>query len=142
MQLPDLSLFVVMAVFWATYAVLRVFVFTPLGKILKDREDSTAASAAALEAAVSREKETLAAVDQKLTEARRAAMAAREAARQEASARRQAIVDDAREKSRAAADEFQKKLEAEAGAAREELRRGASAVAAEIAEVALGRKVA
>ena len=142
MQLPDLSLFVVMAVFWATYAVLRVFVFTPLGKILKDREDQTAASAAALEAAVSREKETLAAVDQKLTEARRAAMAAREAARQEASARRQAIVDDAREKSRAAADEFQKKLEAEAGAAREELRRGASAVAAEIAEVALGRKVA
>ena len=142
MQLPDLSLFVVMAVFWATYAVLRVFVFTPLGKILKDREDQTAASAAALEAAVSRERETLAAVDQKLTEARRAAMAAREAARQEASARRQAIVDDAREKSRAAADEFQKKLEAEAGAAREELRRGASAVAAEIAEVALGRKVA
>jgi F0F1-type ATP synthase membrane subunit b/b' len=142
MQLPDLSLFVVMAVFWATYAVLRVFVFTPLGKILKDREDQTAASAAALEAAVSRERETLAAVDQKLTEARRAAMAAREAARQEASARRQAIVDDAREKSRAAADEFQKKLEAEAGAAREELRRGASAVAAEIAEIALGRKVA
>jgi F-type H+-transporting ATPase subunit b len=142
MQLPDLSLFVIMAVFWATYVVLRVFVFTPLGKILGEREDATAAAALALEAAVAREKETLAAVEQKLTEARRAAMSAREAARQETSARRQAILDDARQKARAAADEFQKKLEAEAGAAREELRRGAAAIAAEIAEVALGRKVA
>jgi len=142
MQLPDLSLFVVMAVFWATYAVLRMSVFAPIGSILREREDAIAAASAALDAAVSRERETLAAVDQKLTEARRAAMSAREAARQEASARRQAIVDDSREKARAAADEFQKKLEAEAGAAREELRRGASAIAAEIAEIALGRKVA
>ena len=112
MQLPDLSLLAIMVVFWATYAVLRAFVFTPLGKILRDREDSAAASAAALDAAVAREKETLAAVDLKLTEARRAAMSAREAARQEASARRQAVLDEAREKSRAAAAEFQKKLEA------------------------------
>jgi F0F1-type ATP synthase membrane subunit b/b' len=142
MQLPDLSLFVIMAVFWATYVVLRAFVFTPLGKILEEREKSTASAAAALEAAIARERETLAAVDEKLTEARRAAMQAREAARQEASARRQAAVDEAREKARASADEFQKKLEAEAVAAREELRRGASALAAEIASTALGRKVA
>jgi F0F1-type ATP synthase membrane subunit b/b' len=142
MQLPDLSLFLIMAVFWATYVVLRVFVFTPLGKILGDREVATAAASAALEAAVTREKETLAAIEQKLTEARRTAMTAREAARQEAAARRQSILDGAREKSRAAADEFQKKLEGEAGGAREELRRGAAAIAAEIAETALGRKVA
>ncbi len=142
MQLPDLSLLVIMVVFWATYAVLRVFVFTPLGKILRDREDSAAASASALDAAVAREKETLAAVDQKLTGARRAAMSAREAGRQEASARRQAILDEARDRARAAADEYQRKLEAEAAGAREELRRGASAIAAEIAELALGRRVA
>jgi F-type H+-transporting ATPase subunit b len=142
MQLPDLSLLLVMVVFWATYAVLRVSVFTPLGKILEEREAATAAASGALEAAVERERETLAAVEQKLTGARRDAMAAREAARQKAAARRQEIVDRARDDARGAAEEFQKKIDAEAATAREELRRGASAVAAEIAELALGRKVA
>ncbi|HEX7580395.1 MAG TPA: hypothetical protein VF580_10370 [Thermoanaerobaculia bacterium] len=142
MQLPDLSLLLVMAVFWATYAVLRVFVFTPLGRILGEREAATAAAAGALEAAVARERETLAAVDEKLTAARRAAMSAREAARQGASARRQGIVEAAREDARVSAKEYQKKLDAEVAAAREELRRGASVIAGEIAELALGRKVA
>jgi F0F1-type ATP synthase membrane subunit b/b' len=142
MQLPDLSLLLVMAVFWATYAVLRRFVFTPLGRILGEREVATSQSAAALEAAVARERETLVAVDQKLTAARRAAMAAREAARQSASSRRQGIVDAAREDARASAEEYQRKLEAEVAAARGELRRGASVIAGEIAEMALGRKVA
>jgi len=142
MQLPDLSLFAIMVVFWATYLVLRAFVFTPLGKILGEREATVSASSASLEAAVSREKEMLAAVEQKLTEARRGAMAARDAARQTASARRQAILDASRESGRTAAAEFQKKLEAEAVLVREELRKSAATMAAEIAQAALGRKVA
>jgi len=142
MQLPDLSLFAIMVVFWATYLVLRAFVFTPLGKILGEREATVSSSTASLEAAASREKEMLAAVELKLTEARRGAMAARDAARQTAAAGRQAVLDASRESSRAAAAEFQKKLEGEAALVREELRKGAQAVASEIAQAALGRKVA
>ncbi len=142
MQLPDLSLLVIMALFWATYLVLRTFVLNPLGKILLGREDATSEAAEALERAVSREKETLASVDQKLTDARREAMTAWEAARQEVAARRQALLDSSREKARAEVAEFQKKMESEVTSAREELRRGAVAIASEIAEASLGRRVA
>ena len=37
MQLPDLSLLLVMVIFWATYVVLRGFVLKPLGAILEER---------------------------------------------------------------------------------------------------------
>ena len=33
MQLPDLSLFLVVIIFWATYLVLRKFLLSPLGAV-------------------------------------------------------------------------------------------------------------
>lgn len=142
MQLPDLSLLLIMAIFWATYAVLRVFVLKPLGAILEERERAVASSTAALAAMLEREKETLLGIDRRLTEARRDALAARHAARAEANAKRQAVLDDAREKARLAAADAQGRLEKDIEAARSELAKTARATAVEIASLALGRRIA
>jgi F0F1-type ATP synthase membrane subunit b/b' len=142
MQLPDLSLFLIMAIFWATYAVLRMFVLKPLGSILEERERAVASSTAALAAMLDQEKETLLGIDRRLTEARRDALAARHAARAEANAKRQAVLDGAREKARLAAVDAQGRLEKEIEAARSELAKTARATAVEIASLALGRRIA
>jgi F0F1-type ATP synthase membrane subunit b/b' len=142
MQLPDLSLLLVMVIFWATYVVLRVFVLKPLGSILEERERTVAGATGALSAALDQEKETLAGIDRRLTEARREALAARQAARADANAKRQAILENARAKARAAVAEAQAKLDGQIGVARSELEKNARATAAEIASIALGRRIA
>lgn len=142
MQLPDLSLLLVMALFWATYAVLRAFVFKPLGAILDEREKKTATATEAITKALENEKETLASIDRRLTQARREALAARQASRNAANAKRQALLDETREKARLAATAAQAKLDAEVAAARAELARNVRATGGEIASLALGRRIA
>lgn len=142
MQLPDLSLLLVMAIFWATYAVLRAFILKPLGGILEARERTIQDSTAALTGMLEKEKETLARIDEQLTQARREALAARQAARGEANAKRQVILEEAHEKARRAAADAQVRLEKDVAAARAELATGARATALEIASRALGRRIA
>jgi len=142
MQLPDLSLFLVVIIFWATYLVLRKFLLSPLGAVLAEREQRVDAARAASEAALERQREVAVDLDRRLTEARREALAQREAARAAAGERRQALLDEAREKSRLVAHEAQANLEREVLAAREQLGAETKAIAGEIASYALGRKVA
>jgi F0F1-type ATP synthase membrane subunit b/b' len=142
MQLPDLSLLLAMAIFWATYAVLRTLVLKPLGGILMERERALAESTAALAAMLDEEKETLAGIDRRLTEARRDALAARQAARAEANTKRQVLLEEAREKARRAAADAQGRLQKDVLIARSELAKTALATAAEIASRALGRRIA
>jgi F0F1-type ATP synthase membrane subunit b/b' len=141
-KLPDLSLFVALALFWATYWILRQTVFKPLGSILAERETASAGAAEALDRALDSRKETLAEIDRRLTEARREAMAASDAARTAANARRAEILEAARQRARLKAAEAQKTLDAEVTRAREQLRKDAHAMASEIASRALGRKIA
>jgi F0F1-type ATP synthase membrane subunit b/b' len=142
MQLPDLSLLLIMALFWATYAVLRAYVFKPLGTILVEREKTTATATDTLAKALENEKETLADIDRRLTQTRREAIAARQAARTAANAKRQALLDETREKARLAATAAQAKLDVEVAAARAELARNVRTTAGEIASLALGRRIA
>jgi F0F1-type ATP synthase membrane subunit b/b' len=141
-QLPDLSLVAVAALFWATYWVLRQTVFRPLGGIFEEREMKVASATDALSKALEKEKETLADIDRRFTEARREAMAGKDTARTQAGARRQEALDAAREKARAAAADAQRGLDAEVAAARDQLRHEAYAMATEIASRTLGRKIA
>ena len=141
-SLPDLSLLLAVALFWATYWVLRQTVFKPLGSILDEREKTGAAATEALATALDGQKESLAEIDRRLTEARREAMATKEAARAAAAARRTELLDEARHKARQKAAEAQRELDSDVAAAREQLRRDARALAAEIATRALGRRIA
>lgn len=142
MQLPDLSLVLIAILFWATYAVLRRFLLKPLGAILAEREQRVDDARRSLERALERQREVAMDLDRRLTEARREALAHRDAVRAAAAEKRQALLDEAREKARAAAAEAQARLDREALAAREQLRSEAQALAGEIAAYALGRKVA
>jgi F-type H+-transporting ATPase subunit b len=142
MQLPDLSLLIIMVLFWATYAVLRAWVFKPLGSILVERETKAATATGALANALENEKETLASIDRRLTETRREAVAARQASRNAANAKRQELLDEAREKARLAATAAQARLDGEIAAARTELAKNVRATAGEIASLALGRRLA
>ena len=143
MQLPDLSLFLVVIIFWATYVVLRKFLLSPLGAVLAERERRVEDARAASEAALERQREVAADLDRRLTEARREALAHREAVRAAAGERRQTLLDEAREKARAVAAEAQARLDRTPRSPRA----SSSAptrkrIAAEIATYALGRKVA
>lgn len=142
MQLPDLSLLLAVAVFWATYWVLRVTVFQPLGRILEEREETTESAARSLEGALEKQRAAMTEIDERLTQARREALALHEARRQDAATTRQARLDEAREKARTAVADAQGKLETEIAAARAELEKGAAGLAAELATTALGRRVA
>ncbi len=142
MQLPDLSLLLIMVLFWATYAALRAFVFKPLGAILDEREKKTASATDSLAKALENEKETLASIDRRLTQARREALAARQASRDAANTKRQALLDETRERARVAASAAQAKLDGEVAAARAELAKNVRATAGEIASLALGRRIA
>ena len=141
-QLPDLSLLVVAALFWATYWVLRQTVFKPLAGIFEERERTVASASDALVKALQNEKETLAEIDRRLTETRREAMLAKDAVRVAANARRQQVLDAAREKARVAAADAQRSLDAQVAKAREQLRSEAHAMAEEIVSRTLGRKIA
>ena len=142
MQLPDLSLVLIAILFWATYLVLKRYLLKPLGAILAERERRVDDARRAFETALERQREVAADLDRRLTEARREALAHRDAARAAAGERRQALLDEAREKARAVAAEAQARLDRDALAAREQLRAEAHAIALEIAAYALGRKVA
>src|SRR5512143_2875313 len=102
MQLPDLSLLIALAVFWATYHVLKATVFKPLGEVLAEREKTVVAATTALQGAFDRQAQVLADVDRRLLDARREALAQRETVRAEAAARRQELLDAARAESRRA----------------------------------------
>lgn len=142
MQLPDMSLLLVLIIFWATYLVLRKFLLSPLGEVLAERERRIDAASAASDAALERQREVSQDLDRRFTEARREALAHREAVRAAAGERRQALLDAAREKARGVAAEAQARIDADALAARTQLGAEAKALAAEIASYALGRKVA
>ena len=142
MQLPDLSLLLVMALFWATFFVLRAFLLRPLGAILEEREKNAAAAADGLGKALENEREALAELDRRLTHARREALDLRQAARTEANAKRQAVLEKTREDARRVAEQAQARLEKNVAAAREDLGASASATAGDIASLALGRKIA
>ncbi len=142
MQLPDLSLLVIMAIFWGTYWVLRLFVLKPLGTFLEEREEEQAASAAALTGALEKQKRILEEIEERLTAARREAMSVRDAARGRAQAQRQELLEAAQKRARATADASLKELDTAIARTRSELAAAAPALAAELASTALGRKVA
>lgn len=142
MQLPDLSLLAVMAVFWATFFVLKAFLFRPLGRILEEREERERAGGEALEKALAAEAAAIEEIDARLTAARREALALREAARAAAAQERHAVLDEARRRGQHALEDAARRLEKDVVVARADLKAGARETAHEIASLALGRRVA
>lgn len=95
--IPDASLLVIMGIFWILYWILRVFLFAPIQEILRERRETVDTARAEHDAAMQQTEDKIDAERHRLTEARVAAAAKRDALRKEAEASRQEALGQTRE---------------------------------------------
>jgi F-type H+-transporting ATPase subunit b len=139
---PDVTLLYVMFAFIVSYAVMKRFLFRPLGAILEERDEEEA-TAARIHADSLRELESAVAEGEaRLAQARREALKARETLRGEGLARFEELLSRARDEAAAAVDAATRAIEADAARAAAELPARSRALAVELAEKILGRKLA
>jgi F-type H+-transporting ATPase subunit b len=141
-QAPDVTLLYVMFAFIVSYAVMKRFLFVPLGAILEQREEEEA-TAARIHADSLRELErAVAEGEARLAAARREALKVRETLRGEGLARFEELLSRARDEATAAVEAATRAIEADAARAAAELPSRSRALAVELAEKILGRKLA
>jgi F-type H+-transporting ATPase subunit b len=139
---PDVTLLYVMFAFIVSYAVMKRFLFRPLGAILERREEEERA-AARIHADSLRELErAVAEGEARLAQARRDALKARETLRGEGLARFEELLARAREAASASVEAASRAIEADAARAAADLPARSRALAVELAEKILGRKLA
>src|ERR1051325_7766769 len=90
---PDLSLFVVMAIFIVEYIVVSRFFIRPINDVLEAREHDTRTANEVFEAAMAKFNEETNRMEERLHIAKREAGAVRDRFRAEATAHRTAVVD-------------------------------------------------
>ncbi len=133
------SLLVMMGIFWAVYWILRVSFFTPVMNLLEKRQETISNAQGSYDTAVAATDEKLRDEHERLTEARRQALASRDQERREAQARRQAQLDAAKaeiqEKLAAAA----KELEQQVGREKQSLESQADQIASTMVDRLMGK---
>lgn len=139
---PDVTLLYVMFAFIVSYAVLKRYLFRPLGAILEQREEEER-SALRIRAESLRELErAVAQGEARLALARRDGLRDREALRLEGLTRFESLLNRAREAALAAVEAGSRAIDSDAARAAAELPTRARALAVELAEKILGRKLA
>jgi F-type H+-transporting ATPase subunit b len=141
-RLPDVTTIYVILCFVIAYAILKRYLFGPLGAILdaRDREEK---EAAALHAeTLARLQKALSEAERTLSEARREALKMREQLRAEGSSRLEARLAEASAAAAAAVESASRRIEKTAGELGGLLRDRAQTLARELAEKILGRKLA
>ena len=139
---PDVTLLYVMFAFIVSYAVMKRYLFTPLGAILERREEEERA-AAKIHAESLRELESaIAEGEARLAAARREGLRERETLRAEGLAKFERELGRARNAASAAVEKAGRKISAEASQAAQELASRSSTLAVLLAEKILGRKLA
>jgi F-type H+-transporting ATPase subunit b len=137
----DLSLFVIAALFWVGYAVLRAFFFKPLLAVMNRREARIDTARSAWEKATAEAEERLATERERLQQARRQATERRDALRREAQERRQALLEQAKAESQTELEKARLELGEQVANQRHLLASRAEALAGQIADRLLGRAV-
>lgn len=139
---PDVTLLYVMFAFVVSYAVMKRFLFRPLGAILEQREEEERAAARIHGESVRDLKRAVAEGESRLALARREALKERETLRAEGLGRFEKELTRARETATSLVEEASGTIEADAARAAAELPVRARSLAAELAEKILGRKLA
>ena len=139
---PDVTLLYVMFAFIVSYAVLKKFLFRPLGAILEQREEEELAAARIHDESLRELERAVAEGEARLALARREALKDREALRGQGLARFEQLLDQAREKASTSVDAASRTIETEAARAASDLPARARSLAVELAEKILGRKLA
>jgi F-type H+-transporting ATPase subunit b len=135
----DASLLVIVGIFWVTYFILRVFFFTPMMKLLDEREERVESAQAIYDEAISSTSASIEEERQRLAEVRRQALAKRDEQRREANEQRGATLAEVntllQEKLATAATE----LDAQVATERATLEDRARDLAAQVTRSLLGR---
>lgn len=139
---PDVTLLYVMFAFIVSYAVMKRYLFTPLGAILERREEEERA-AAKIHAESLRELErAIAEGEARLATARREGLRERETLRAEGLAKFEQDLGGARNAAAAAVEKAGQEISGEASQAARELASRSRTLAVLLAEKILGRKLA
>lgn len=138
---PDYSLFVILAIFFLTYLVVRRFFFVPINKILVERENEHRAAEQLYESALATFREATAAVESKLQEARREGSRLRDRFRSDAAASRADVLQRTNSQADAIVTEADARLKSDVMEARARIVTESESLARLAAERILGRAV-
>jgi F-type H+-transporting ATPase subunit b len=139
---PDVTLLYVMLAFIVSYAVMKRFLFRPLGAILEQREEEERSSARVHGDSIRELEQAVAEGEARLSLARREALKEREELRAQGLAKFEQDLGRAREAASSSVQGASQTIDADAQNAAAELPSRSRALAVELAEKILGRKLA
>ena len=139
---PDVTLLYVIFTFIVSYAVMKRFLFRPLGAILEQREEEERAAARIHADSVRELERAVAEGEARLAQARREGLKARETLRGEGLAHFEKLLEREREAASSAVEAASRAIEAESARAAADLPSRSRSLAVELAEKILGRKLA
>ena len=139
---PDVTLLYVIVAFLIAYAILKKYLFLPLGGILEARETEEATAERVHAERLQRLAEAVAHTEQELARARREALKEREALRAEGRAHLEKKLGEAYTIASAAIERAGREIAEEAGRAAAELPGRIERLARALVEKVLGRKLA
>jgi F-type H+-transporting ATPase subunit b len=139
---PDVTLVFVIVSFVIAYAILKKWLFTPLGAILDQREEEATTAARIQAESVAELQKTVAYIEQELSRARREALREREAMRAEGRAELERRLATARDAAAASLESARGRIEQDAQRSAAELPSRSVLLARMLAEKVLGRKLA
>ena len=134
----DASLLVIMAIFWATYVVVRIFLIGPVMKMLRERDSEIVTAQETFDRAQAEVEARIEAQREKLKEARVEAAARRDEVRREAQRARERMVAEARQEADVQLQHALASLEAETAEQRRLLEGQAGRLAAEMTSKLMG----
>jgi len=142
LQLPNVSMVLILAIFFATMWVLNRFLFRPVSAILDERQTEAETAARSLADAEEKFRAAAAKIETELSLARREALKIREENRAEGLHLREREVEAAKQETAGRLDAAATALEADARRTRDELPSRVSAIVSALVEKVLGRKAA
>lgn len=139
---PDVTLLYVLFAFIVSYAVMKRYLFTPLGAILERREEEERAAAAIHAESLRELEKAVAEGEARLALARREGLREREALRAAGLTQFERALGEARNAAGAAVEKAGREISVEATQAGQELASRSRSLAVLLAEKILGRKLA
>jgi F-type H+-transporting ATPase subunit b len=142
LQLPNVSMLLILAIFFATLWVLNRFLFGPVTAILDERASEAETAARSLSDAEAKFRAAAEKIENELSLARREALKIREENRAEGHRQRDVEVDAAKKEAADRLHAASEDLALRARQAREELPGRISSIVSTLVEKILGRKAA
>jgi F-type H+-transporting ATPase subunit b len=138
---PDISLLVIVGIFWMTYFVVRRFFFEPVNRVMVERQTEHRLAQQRYEESLARFQEATSVVEGQLHEAKREASHLRDQFRAEAANHRNAVVQKTQKQAEQIVTEADAKLKQDVVKARDTIVRDADSLARLAAERILGRAI-